>query len=147
MKVIFIKTIPGTGNAGEIRNVSDGYARNFLFPQKLALSATEANVTLWQEQDRHKEAVRAAKRIPMDEAINRLNSQVLVFSEKADEKGTLFAGITRDKIVTALAQKKLIVKPKQILLNEAIKKPGEYLVGVQLTPALNGEVKVRVNAK
>ncbi|MFH0987896.1 MAG: 50S ribosomal protein L9 [Parcubacteria group bacterium] len=147
MKVLLLKNIPSIGKPGEVKNVSDGYARNFLFPQKLALVATDENVNRWQEEDQRKKNAKAAKQVPVDEAIKRLNSQVLGFAEKADEKGTLFAGITREKIAGTLALNKIIVKPKQILLDETIKRPGEYRVVVQLAPALRGEVKVVVTSK
>lgn len=147
MKVILLKIIPSIGKAGEVKDVSDGHARNFLLPQGLAVLATEKNLRKRDEAAKHKELQQAKNQVLPNVLVERLKSLVLNFAEKADDKGTIFAGITKEKIVTALAGKKVKVKEKQILLDQPIKKIGEYRVEVEIAGDKKAALRIIVKNK
>mgnify|MGYP002639020010 CR=1 FL=1 len=142
MKVVLIEHIQGYGRKGEVKEVKDGYAQNFLLPQGKAVQATDKNVQKYSKLV-EKEKV---KKQTMSEEPNvlakKLRGIVLDFAEKADENGTFFAGVTRDKIAKVLVAKGLVVKSKQVKLDEAIKKEGDYSVKVEAAPGVVSEIKV-----
>ncbi|NQT49636.1 50S ribosomal protein L9 [Candidatus Kuenenbacteria bacterium] len=146
MQVVLLKHIEKMGRKGEIKNVANGYAQNFLFPQKLAVPATEHNVKKYSVEmtDEKKGKEKKTKTKGSKDLANQLRSTEVVFEEKADENNTLFAGISKDKLITALAEKGIDLKPKQIELSDAIKKLGEYKVPVMVDAGIKSEFKVVV---
>jgi len=132
MKVIFLKTVNNVASEGEIKEVATGYARNFLFPQKLAEPATARATQKIQQVAAQKQ--RQEKKTIKDKTklLQVLSGLTLSFKAKADEKGTLFAGITPEKIASELEQKGCYVAPKKIVVDEPIKKVGEYNVAVNV---------------
>ena len=146
MKVVLIKHIEKMGRKGEVKNVANGYAQNFLFPQKLAVPATENNVKKYvvDETTETASSKNKGKDKSSESVANQLRSTELIFKEKADENGTLFAGISKDKIIKALVAKRIDLKPKQIELSEPIKKLGEHKVPVMVDSGIKSEFKVNV---
>lgn len=147
MKIILLKSIDKLGKKGEVKIVADGFARNYLLARGLALAATEANIKRFsvinvEKKDEQKSTVAAKP----DELSRRLRSTTISFVEKADEKGTLFAGITKEKIIKALVEKGLLLKPKQIVLRGAIKRIGECKIEVDLAAGLKSEFRVAIKA-
>ena len=151
MQVIFLKNQPGVGRKGEVKNVADGFALNFLLPQKIALPATPANVKTYSVSS-EQQALFGATAKPacvgraVTQSLEKLAAVIrgitLNFSEKADDKGTLFAGISRDRLTEELAKCGAVVKPKQIELDESIKKLGDFKITVTLKPDLKSSFRI-----
>ncbi len=133
MKVIFLKDVPRVGRRYEVKNVSDGYARNFLFPRKAAEVATsDALASL----EKRKTAAAGEQKVREDLLMKNLadiDGVIVTVSEKTNEKGHLFASIHTDKIAKALkAQTGLDVEPAHISLDEPIKAIGKHAIAVKV---------------
>lgn len=142
MQVILTKNVSKLGKAGDIKEVAEGYGRNFLLPQGLAVIATEKNVHLKNQEAMNKARNNRKKIEAPDQLVQKLKTIILNFDEKADDKDTFFAGITKEKIVQALEKRNISLRPKQISLEKPIKKPGDYSVGVELPGGAKGEFRV-----
>ena len=131
MKIILKKEVKNLGNKGEVKEVTPGYARNFLLPKKLAMLAT-AGAIKNTEIRRKKETKRKEKVTKgLKEQKQELESKGIVIKAKASEEGHLFAGVSAGMISKELEkQKSLKIKPKDIKLPEKIKEVGEYVVFV-----------------
>ena len=117
MKVILLEHIPSLGSKGEQKEVKDGFAQNFLIPQKKAVPFTVKNAQKYlQVQKQAQEKQQKAAVSPQDLA-NRLRALTLDFAEKADETGTFFAGITKEKILKAGTNKDLSIRELRIKHN------------------------------
>lgn len=143
MQVVFTRNVPKIGKRGEVKEVKPGFASNYLFPQKLAVEASVVNVKKYSEPTTVKEKVRAGKISEPAKIANKIRSFDLIFIEKADEKGTFFAGVTRDKIVDELKKHQIIIKPKHIQLREPIKHAGNYKVAVEVAANVVSEISVK----
>lgn len=147
MQIILKKDVQNLGEAGDLVNVKDGYARNFLLPQKFAEVATEgalknreqnlARIKAKQEK-LHQQALEKAKEI---EKIASLE-----LAAKAGESGKLFGTITTKKIAEELAAKGIEVDRKNITVNAPINKVGEYKLLIKLTSKVKTELAVIVTA-
>ena len=144
MKVILLKRVADLGQQGEIKDVSDGFARNFLFPQKLADIATPQSIQRMAELKNKQAKLKVPQERP-DIVASKLRSVTLSFSERADAKGTFFAGITREKIVEALKEKGILLKPRQIKLAQSIKTAISTTIVVEVAPRLHSEFKLITN--
>ncbi|MEK7159552.1 MAG: 50S ribosomal protein L9 [Patescibacteria group bacterium] len=145
MKILLIKHLESLGRRGEIKNVAEGYARNFLLPGKFAVVANEANVKKYANIENQVESKQVNKKLKTPEEIAaRLRTLSIVLTEKADEGGTLFAGITKEKLVQLLAAKGIDLKTKQIDLAEPIKKIGDYKIGVNISASFKSEFRVSI---
>lgn len=128
MKIILIENIKGLGQIGDIKEVKNGYARNFLIPKKFAILATEKNLKKLEEIKREKELKTIEEAKKMEEVAKKLRNLRITIEVKADEKGNLYAGINSKKISEELRKRGIEVDPEYILLNEPIKKLGVYNV-------------------
>ncbi|OGF35206.1 50S ribosomal protein L9 [Candidatus Falkowbacteria bacterium RIFOXYC2_FULL_48_21] len=145
MQVIFLKNQQNAGRKGEVKKVADGFALNFLIPNKIALPATPANVKTYSVlADGTVDSVAAHK--VASQSLEKLAAAIrgvtLNFAEKADDKGTLFAGISRDRLAVELTAQGAAVKPKQIELDEPIKKLGDFKITVTLKPDLKSAFRI-----
>lgn len=148
MQVILRKDVQNLGEAGDMVNVKDGYARNFLLPQNVAEIATEGAVKnreqnlarIKAKQEKlHKEALDVAEKIE--------KFAELKLSAKAGESGKLFGTITTKKLAEELlAQSGIEVDRKNVSLNAPINKVGEYTMLIKLTSKVKTELKVLVSA-
>ena len=145
MQVLLMQNVPGIGNAGEVKKVSDGYARNFLLPRKLAVVATDGAV---KQAEAIKQAVvrREAKTRGEAEELAKLIEQVtLTFHAKAGEGDRLFGSITSGDIVDALAREKgITIDKRKIELNSPLKELGTHKVAIKLHPEVSANVMVVV---
>ncbi|GGJ64908.1 large subunit ribosomal protein L9 [Anoxybacillus voinovskiensis] len=146
MKVIFLKDVKGKGKKGEIKNVADGYAQNFLFKQGLAIEATPANLKALEAQ-KNKEKRQAeeelAKAKQLKEQLEKLTVQLFA---KAGEGGRLFGSITSKQIAEALqAQHGVKIDKRKIELEDAIRALGYTNVPVKLHPEVTATLKVHVS--
>ncbi|MBI2042564.1 MAG: 50S ribosomal protein L9 [Candidatus Nealsonbacteria bacterium] len=144
MKVIFLKDIDKVGKKFELKNVSDGYARNFLFPNNLAKPATpEAIEWLKIQQDIQKKKDEEDLKAAEGKA-SELDGSEIMMPVKIGEEGQLFESITAQKIADKLNEAGAGVKKSQILLENPIKETGEYPVKVRFDHNLEIEIKVIV---
>lgn len=147
MKVIFLEDVKGQGKKGEIKEVSEGYAVNFLFKKKLAVEATTANVNRLKAQAQH-EAKRAAEQLEEAKQLAKvLNETVVSLTTKAGEGGRVFGSVTAKQIADALAKMNLPVDKRKIHLDEPIKALGTTVVPVKLHPEVSAELRVHVKAE
>ena len=144
MKIILLDDVTKVGRRGEVREVSDGYARNYLIPKKLALSATAGNLKnlghIKQQQDAK------ATRIKGDAEALRARIETLVFEDRrqASEEGKLFGSVTSQDVVDFLAAQGVKVERRRVHLDEPIKALGETVVPVRLHQDVTAQLRVTV---
>lgn len=144
MKVILLQDIDNLGKEGDIKDVADGYVRNFLLPQKLVVIATEK---LIEELEIKKEldAKKAEEELKAtEEMVSQIDGQEVEIAEKIKDTGKIYGSITPLKISQALKKKGFNINKTQISIKEPIKKLGEYSVTVNFDHGLEAEIKVIV---
>lgn len=147
MKVVLCEHVEHLGDRGAIVAVAPGYARNFLFPKRLALEATPGNLKVVEHQ-RKLWAVKEAKEVGEAEAFaTKLGGLHLSVAKKAGEGGTLYGSVTNVEIAELLAAKGVEVDRRRIMIAAPIKSVGEFEVAVKLHPKVQGKVKLQVNAE
>lgn len=145
MKVVLLQDVKDLGKKGELVNASDGYARNFLFPRKLAVEATTGRLKEIEdkksaEKNRKEKELGAAK-----ELADKLSKLEVLFRTKAGENGKLFGSITGKDVAEAIkAQHKIEVDKKKIVLHDAIKSLGTYQVEIKVYPEVSTKISVKV---
>ena len=144
MKVILLEDVRGTGKAGDVANVSDGYARNMLIPRGLAVEATAQNI---KQLEKKKEAM--AKKFTEDKAAalelkKKLEEVTVEVRTKAGKDGKVFGSVTSKDIADALNQMGFDIDKKKIQLDSPIKATGMTDVNVKLFTEISGKVKVNV---
>lgn len=144
-KVLLLKDIEGLGKKGEIIEVSDGYARNYLFPRRLAQEVTERMLRSIEEEKllKQKKEERAIIKFRKDKEI--LEKETFTIRTKVGEKGKLFGAITSKDIAEEIQRKcKIVVDKKQILLEEPIKNIGKYEIEIKLHPQIVAKIRLEV---
>jgi large subunit ribosomal protein L9 len=144
MKVILRQSVENLGRPGEVVRVKDGYARNYLIPQKLALPLTDGNLKQ-VEQEKQRLAVKETKlRGEAEEVAARFAGTRLTFTKKAGEEGILYGSVTTSEIAEALARKGFVIDRRRLIVSDAIKRVGEFVVTARLHPEVELEVAVLV---
>ncbi|SET01815.1 LSU ribosomal protein L9P [Natronincola peptidivorans] len=145
MKVILLEDVKGQGKKGEVANVSDGYARNYLFPKNLAVEATAGNMKVLEKQNQVK---KQKKQIQIEEAkqyaaeIEKLTVEI---KAKAGEGGRLFGSVTsKDICETAEKKYKMKLDKKKVVLPEPIRELGVKHLEVKVYPGIVAKLKVQV---
>lgn len=145
MKVILQQDVKGQGKRGQLVNVSDGYARNFLFPKKLAVPATPDNMNKMVMQDKAKKAQMAAEKAEAEAIAEKLKEVTVKIPAKAGSGGRLFGAVTSKEISEALqAQFGLNVAKSKIVQDDPIKSFGTYQLKCKLGYEVVGTVNVVV---
>lgn len=145
MIVILLKDLKGTGKAGDVVKVSDGYARNMLIPKGIAKEATEGNVKNLEKQKQIAADKKAEQKAAAEAKAAELAEKDVVIKAKGGEGGRLFGSITSKDIAEALAEQHNVkVDKKKIELKSPIKNEGQFTVKVKLFSEVNAEVKVVV---
>ena len=145
MKVILQQDVRGQGKKGQLVEVSDGYARNFLLPKKLAVPATAENVNPMKQQEKARQAQMAAEKAEAQALAEKLKSIQVKLTAKAGEGGRLFGAVTSKEIAEALsAQHGLNIAKTKLVLDEPIKSCGGYQIKAKLGCEIMGTVKVMV---
>ena len=147
MKVILTQDIPSLGKSGELKDVADGYARNFLIPQKKAVSAAGGAYRAWQHDIASREEKRKREREEAEIAATRIASTTLTMGVKVGEGGKLYGSITSKDIADALARRGINVDRHRIDLGEPLKSLGTYKVAIRVFPGLEPEVTIAVEPK
>ena len=147
MKVILLKDVKGQGKKGDIIEASDGYARNFLLPRKLAVEPTKTALNELKGQQDSKN-YREQKELEEATALAEKISQVTVeVSAKAGETGKLFGAVTSSEIADKLKMEHhIVVDKKKIVLSEPIKTVGAFTMPVKLHPKVTAQLKVTVKS-
>lgn len=146
MRVIFLQNIKGVAQIGDIKNVTDGYARNFLLPHKLARPAT-ADATKFAETLKAKrEKQYGTDKEASLELAKKLDGITLEFKEDANEEGHLYGSINEKKIIHALKEQGISVKEENINLPQHIKTIGRHEVELELHPEVKTKVRILVAA-
>ena len=146
MKVILTADVKGTGKKGEIKEVSDGYARNCLFKKGLAIEADSVSVNNLN-QKKEAEAFHKQEEIKrFTELAKKMNLAEVTVKVKCGEKGKIFGSVTTQEIADSLISMGFEVDKKKIVLKEPIKTLGVYRVDVKLLPNISSKIVVKVEA-
>ncbi len=146
MKVIFIKDVKGSGKRGEIKEVADGYARNFLIKKGLARMASNKAIKDLDLQIKKVKKVSEQELRDSQRFAGQLDGVVVEINGKVSGEGTLYAAIGGAKIAKAIkVQHGLDIKSKQIHISEAIKEAGEHTVKIKFGHGLEAELTVSVS--
>lgn len=148
MKVILLEDVKAQGKKGDIVNVSDGYAKNMLFPKKLAVEATPKNLNDLKLQKKNEEKIAAENLAAAEQLKKDLEGKKIVVSIRAGEGGRTFGSVSTKEIAqTAKEQLGLELDKKKFQLTEPIKALGNYEVPIRLHPKVTGTLLVSVVEK
>ncbi|MBS6750433.1 MAG: 50S ribosomal protein L9 [Oscillospiraceae bacterium] len=148
MKVIFNTDVRGQGKKGEMKEVSDGYARNYLMPRGLASPATADAVNALKLKEKAKAAQMAKEKAAAEENAKRLSGVVVQISARAGQGGRLFGAVTSQEIAEALREQHGIeIEKNKIVQAEPIKQFGSYEVKAKLGYEVSGTINVLVTEK
>ena len=146
MQVILMKEVESLGQAGETIKVKNGYARNYLIPQGLAMIATKSNLALIENKIKTVELKEAKSRENLESLANELNKIKLNYSLKAGEDEKLFGSVTSQMISDSCQELGFTVDKKEIHIEESIKTLGTHKVTVKLGSEIEAKIKVKVKA-
>ncbi|MBI4371868.1 MAG: 50S ribosomal protein L9 [Elusimicrobia bacterium] len=147
MKIILRTTVDALGRAGDVKDVKDGYARNFLLPRRLAEPATPAALKYW-EKGKEKRRQQVQAEVDAARALaEKLAGVSLTFSVPASEEGKLFGSVGRAEVLKSLKAAGYDVPRGSVRLETAIKTTGEHEVELRLQPEVAAKVKVTVSAR
>ena len=145
MKVILTQDVRGQGKRGQMIEVSDGYARNFLLPRNLAQEATADNINTMRMNDKATQERQAKERAEALELRNRMKDMTVVVTAKGGGAGRLFGSVTNTEVSEALAKQAGVqLDKRKIVLDEPIKSVGVYTVKCKLGYEINAELKIEV---
>jgi len=144
MKVILLKDIKSVGKKGDVVNAADGYARNFLFPRKLAEEASDSNMHILNKKNENERKKKTAEIEEAQKTANELKDKVVKIIGKAGENGKLFGAITNKDIATALNKQCNLDIDKKKIVTDTIKLLGTYEVEVKVYPEISTKIKVLV---
>ena len=144
MKVILLDDVTKVGRRGEVRDVSDGYGRNYLIPKKLALSATAGNLKNLEHIKKQQEAKAGRIRTGAEALGDRIEALVYEERRQASDEGKLFGSVTSQDLVDFLAGQGGKIERRRIVLDEPIKTLGETSVTVRLHHDVTAQLKVSV---
>ncbi|HRX16183.1 MAG TPA: 50S ribosomal protein L9 [Spirochaetota bacterium] len=144
MKVILQKDVANLGDAGDVKIVADGYARNFLIPKKMVIKFNESSKAAI-EQQKHLIKVKKEKRKKISASVSdKLKELSLVFKAKVGEEDKLFGAVTSLDIAKKLSEAGFEIDKRKIELEHPIRKTGEHTVSIKLDEGITSEVKVLV---
>lgn len=147
MKIILLKDIPTLGKKNDVKEVSGGYARNFLLPQKLAEPSTDAAVKSLAAKKARDEREKSEEEKKYKAAAEKLKTAAVSFKVKMGEKGKAFGSVTAQKIADALARQGIAADKEWIVLDGAIKTTGEKNVPIHFPRGIAGEIKISIEAE
>ena len=148
MKVIFQQDVRGQGKKGEMKEVSEGYARNFLIPKGLAVEANKDNMNALAIKEKAKRAQEARERAEATENANRLKDVMVTIRAKAGANGRLFGSVTSQEIVDALKEQHgIVIEKNKLVQADPIKNFGSYSVKCKFGYGIDGTVNLQVIEK
>jgi large subunit ribosomal protein L9 len=147
VKVILTTDVAKLGKSGDMKTVADGFATNFLIPQKLAVPAAGGAYRAWQHDIASREDKRARERSEAEVTANRIASTTLTLGVKVGDAGKLYGSIGSKEIAEALGRRGIVVDRHKVELEEPLKSLGTYKVAVKVFAGLTPEVTVVVEPK
>ena len=147
MKVILTSEVPKLGKLGELKTVADGFATNYLIPNRLAVPAAGGAYRAWIHDVASREEKRKREREEAEIAANRISSTTLTMGVKVGEGGKLYGSITAKDIADALGRRGIVVDRHKVELDEPLKSLGTYKVAVKVLAGMAPEVTVVVEPK
>jgi large subunit ribosomal protein L9 len=147
VKVILTNDVEALGKSGELKDVTDGYARNFLIPRKMAVPAAGGAFRAWQHDIASREDKRKKERAEAEIAAQRIGSTTLTMGVKVGEGGKLYGSITAKEIAEALARRGIVVDRHKVDLDDPLKMLGTYKVAIKVLSGMTPEVTIVVEPK
>lgn len=145
MKVILLEDIKGVGKKGQLLNASDGHARNYLIPKKLAVEATKGNLNELEKKEKSELAKKQKEKEEAIELGKQLEQKPIKIHVKTGENGKLFGSVTNKEIAQALEEQTGIkIDKKKIILEETIKNIGTKTIEVKLHPNVTSKLNVEI---
>ena len=144
MKVILKTEVELLGFEGDIVNVANGYARNYLIPRGFALEATTQNVKLMEMQRKKIEIRRLKAKEDAEKVKERIGDVVVTITQKAGEEGRLYGSVTTMDIAAELERQGIAIERRKILLDKPIKTLGDFDVSIKIHPGVTAGIKVTV---
>jgi large subunit ribosomal protein L9 len=144
MKVILRQDFEQLGHVGDVVEVKDGYARNYLLPRKIAYQATESSVRQLEEEKKQLGRQLEKEKRTSEKLAAEIEKVSITIQMKVGEEDRLFGSVTSQMVADSLKEKGFTIDKRQIELEDAIKALGIYNVGIKLAGGVNGKVKVWV---
>ena len=144
MKVILLQDVKGKGKKGQMLEVSDGYARNFMLPKKLAIEATPDAINTMRMNDKATQERIAREKAEALATANKLREMTVVVPAKGGGNGRLFGSVTNAAIADALAKQGVKLDKRKIVLNETIKNVGTYTATCKLGYEISAPLSVKI---
>ena len=147
MKIILLEDVKKLGKKGDMLEVSEGYGRNFLLPNKLAVEATSGKMTQLQHAKDHEVRQKEKELLQAKELGEKLSKTEVVVTTKAGDNGKLFGAVTSKELAELLKKDfGLTIDKRKIELKDPVKSVGEYFVTVKIHPEVHVQVKFKVTA-
>ena len=147
MRVILQQDVKNVGKIGDLVNVANGYARNYLFPQKLAVEATERRQAEWDHLQKVAEIKRKKAEAKRREMIDQMAGMTLTFQKESNDGEKIFGSVTNNDIADALETKGFIVDKRDVELEEPLKHLGQYKAGVKLGEGLQADIQIVIEKR
>ena len=142
MKIILLNDVPKLGNKYDVKNVADGYARNFLFPRNMAKPATQSDLNNIEKMREIEKEKQKRELIKFQDMAKKIEGQKIEIAMKISEDGTLYGSVTGSNISSALKKKGFDVKKEQVVLEKPIKGVGVYDVIIKFPHEVETKIKV-----
>lgn len=147
MKVILTQDVKNLGKEGDVKDVSDGYARNYLIPKGLVVEATKANLKEIEDQTKRLQKQKDREKTQAQALYDRLNGKSITVTARSGGGDKLFGAVTAKEVSDALSKQfKVKLDKRKVDLGEPIKHLGEYPVKIKIYPLIQAEITVRVEA-
>ncbi len=144
LRVILLQRVAKLGTIGDVVNVKPGFARNYLFPKKIALRASKENMKYFEEQREQIELANENTKIEAKKIAEKMEGLAIILTRQASEKGQLYGSVTGRDIAAAIKEKGYKITAGQINLNTSIKSLGVYDINVDLHPEISVVIKLSV---
>ena len=145
MKVILTEDVKGLGKKGQVVNASDGHARNFLFPRKLAIEATNANMASLEAKQKKAQHQVATEVKTAQDLADKLQEKPVIIKAKVGEKGRMFGSISNKEVSEAiLSQLGVVVDRKKIVMPDQVKTVGTYTATAKLHTQVSAKIEFEV---
>ena len=147
MKVILLQDVRGKGKKGQMLEVSDGYARNYMLPRKIAMEATAAAINTMRMNDKATQERQARERAEAMELAKRMKAMALTVYAKGGGAGRLFGSVTSQEIADALQSQGITLDKRKIVIDEPIKNVGTYTIRCKLGYEITAQLTVQIQER
>ncbi|MCI6729816.1 MAG: 50S ribosomal protein L9 [Candidatus Faecousia sp.] len=147
MKVILLQDVRGKGKKGQMLEVSDGYARNYMLPRKIAMEATPDAINTMRMNDKATQERQARERAEAADLAKKMKAMTLTVYAKGGGAGRLFGSVTNQEIADALQAQGITLDKRKIVIDEPIKNVGTYTVRCKLGYEITGDLTVKIEEK